>query len=212
MPKPLTAAEAQTIAHTEATGAAKRWRTTPGSNNQKFSPAGRRCRDPPFGAGSGGYFQRQRARPLLLAVRRRGPHAVQAQGEYLYYPDRKEGQFDIGLVNRWGAIQAGAFASFKYINFRQYQQGGGLGQADLLLDYIFSRGRVGGFRHARLQELRRAEQRRTGAGRVQADLRPRSEPAGRELSWWVRGATPSSPATSPICSCARRTMRGRAPT
>jgi hypothetical protein len=45
-----------------------------------------------------------------------GTRAVQAQGEYSYYSGRQEGQFDIGLVNRWGNVQAGAFGSFKYLN------------------------------------------------------------------------------------------------
>ena len=67
----------------------------------------------------------------------------------MYYPGRKEGQFDIGLVNRWGNVQAGAFASFKYLDFSQYQIGGGLGQAAFLLDYVFSRGRIGVLRHPR---------------------------------------------------------------
>jgi hypothetical protein len=63
----------------------------------------------------------------------------------MYYPQRKEGQFDIGLVNRWKNIQAGAFGSFKFLEMRQFQTGGSLAQADLLIDYIFSRGRIGGF-------------------------------------------------------------------
>jgi len=63
----------------------------------------------------------------------------------MYYPGRQEGQFDIGLVNRWGSVQAGAFASFKYLNFKEFQSGGGLGQASFLLDYVFSRGRIGLF-------------------------------------------------------------------
>src|SRR3989442_5990794 len=75
-----------------------------------------------------------------------GVRAVQAQGEYMYYPGRQEGQFDIGLVNRFGAnFQAGAFGSFKYLNFKEFQSGGGLGQAAFMLDYIFNRGRVGIF-------------------------------------------------------------------
>ena len=72
-----------------------------------------------------------------------GTHAVQAQGEYMYYPGRQEGQFDIGLVNRWNHIQAGLFSSFKYIRFAEYQNGGGMAQGAFLLDYVFSRGRVG---------------------------------------------------------------------
>ncbi len=42
-------------------------------------------------------------------------------------------------------MQAGAFASFKYLNFKGDQSGGGLGQAAFLLDYIFSDGRIGLF-------------------------------------------------------------------
>ncbi|MFN7993083.1 MAG: OmpA family protein [Bryobacteraceae bacterium] len=72
-----------------------------------------------------------------------GTHAVQAQGEYMYYPGRQEGQFDIGLVNRWNHIQAGLFSSFKYIRFREYENGGSMGQGAFLLDYVFSRGKVG---------------------------------------------------------------------
>lgn len=72
-----------------------------------------------------------------------GTHAVQAQGEFMYYPGRREGQFDIGLVNRWDHIQAGLFSSFKYIRLREYANGGGMAQGAFLLDYVFSRGRVG---------------------------------------------------------------------
>lgn len=74
-----------------------------------------------------------------------GTHAVQAQGEYMYYPGRQEGQFDIGLVNRWSRYQAGLFSSFKYLNFRDFQSGGGLAQGALTFDYLFSRGKVGMF-------------------------------------------------------------------
>jgi OmpA family/K319L-like, PKD domain len=72
-----------------------------------------------------------------------GTHAVQAQGEYMYYPGRQEGQFDIGLVNRWNHLQAGLFSSFKYIRFREYENGGSMAQGAFLLDYVFNRGRIG---------------------------------------------------------------------
>jgi hypothetical protein len=74
-----------------------------------------------------------------------GTAAVQAQGEYIYNPQDQEGQFDLGLVNRWGNLQAGVFSSFKYLNYKQYQRGGALGQGAFLLDYIFGRGRLGVF-------------------------------------------------------------------
>lgn len=70
-------------------------------------------------------------------------YAVQAQGQYNYFPGFQEGQFDLGLVDRVGAVQAGAFSSFKYVNFGQYQQGAVVGQAAFLLDYLFDGGKVG---------------------------------------------------------------------
>ena len=82
-------------------------------------------------------------------------HAFQAQGEYSYYgtdsavvnkdQGRQEGQFDIGLVNRFDNLQVGLFSSFKYVNLAEYQSGGTLGQGALTVDYVFKRGRVGAF-------------------------------------------------------------------
>ena len=72
--------------------------------------------------------------------------AVQAQGEYFYFRDRQEGQFDIGLVSRFHQrAQAGLFSSFKHVGLGGIDSGATLGQAALTLDYIFSRGRVGFF-------------------------------------------------------------------
>ena len=72
--------------------------------------------------------------------------AVQAQGEYMYFRDRQEGQFDIGLVNRFkGNWQAGLFSSFRTINLRAYDRNGTLGQASMTMDYLFKRGRLGAF-------------------------------------------------------------------
>lgn len=72
--------------------------------------------------------------------------AVQAQGEYMYFKERQEAQFDLGLVNRFSRRgQAGLFTSFKHVNLLGMQTGGTLGQAAMTLDYIFGRGRVGFF-------------------------------------------------------------------
>jgi hypothetical protein len=71
--------------------------------------------------------------------------AVQAEGEYLYFRDRQEGQFDLGLVNRWKNLQVGLFSSFKNVNIRQFSNGGTLGQAAFTADYLFKYGRVGLF-------------------------------------------------------------------
>lgn len=72
--------------------------------------------------------------------------AVQAQGEYMYFRDRQEGQFDLGLVNRFkGNWQAGVFTSFRTVNLREYDRNGTLGQASMTVDYLFKRGRLGAF-------------------------------------------------------------------
>lgn len=72
--------------------------------------------------------------------------AIQAQGEYLHFNERKEGQFDLGLVSRFARRgQAGGFASFKHIGLYGMDNGATLGQFAGTLDYIFSRGRVGFF-------------------------------------------------------------------
>ena len=74
-----------------------------------------------------------------------GRHAVQAQGDFRHSFGRNEGQFDLGIVNRFGPVQAGVFSSFKYVKFQEFSHGGSLGQAAGTLDYLFSQGRVGLF-------------------------------------------------------------------
>lgn len=53
--------------------------------------------------------------------------AFQAQGEHTCFRDRKEGQFDAGLVARLKSIQVGGFSSFKTVGFRDFQSNGTLG-------------------------------------------------------------------------------------
>ncbi|MBL0156520.1 MAG: OmpA family protein [Bryobacterales bacterium] len=72
--------------------------------------------------------------------------AIQAQGEYMYFKERQEAQFDLGIVNRFSRRgQIGAFSSFKHVGLADMQNGATLGQAAITADYIFSRGRVGVF-------------------------------------------------------------------
>jgi OmpA family/PKD domain len=138
LPKPLNASQTQDIAHTEAIGAVDEAQ----KRNKKFSIIGANI-GPTFGPGRTGGFNFNGHGQFFSPFGGEGTRAVQAQGEYSYYSGRQEGQFDIGLINRWNNLQAGAFASFKYLNFSNYQNGGGLGQASFLLDYVFSRGRIG---------------------------------------------------------------------
>jgi len=140
IPKPLTAQQTTDIAHKEAQGAVDQAR----ENNKKFSIVGINA-GPTGGPSRRGDFTMSGMGRFFSPFGADGTHAVQAQGEYIYNPQAQEGQFDVGLVNRWGNMQAGAFGSFKYLNYRQYQNGGSLAQAAFLLDYIFDRGRVGVF-------------------------------------------------------------------
>lgn len=71
--------------------------------------------------------------------------ALQSEGEFMYWKDRQEGQFDVGLVGRGGPMQLGMFSSFRHVNFREYSAGATLGQASATLDYVFGRGRVGAY-------------------------------------------------------------------
>lgn len=75
-----------------------------------------------------------------------GEHtAIQGQGEYMYFRDRKEGQFDLGIVNRFKMVQVGAFSSFKAIGLKEMDSTGVLGQAAFTADYLFKHGRIGAF-------------------------------------------------------------------
>jgi hypothetical protein len=114
------------------------------NRNKKFSLLGLNI-GPTTGKGKTGDFSFSGRGQFFSPFGGSGMNAVQAQGEYMYYPGRQEGQFDIGLIHRWDRVQAGMFSSFKYLNFREHQQGGGLGQGALTIDYLFSRGRIGMF-------------------------------------------------------------------
>lgn len=72
--------------------------------------------------------------------------AIQAQAEYNYYKTQREGQFDIGIVDRFDkSWQVGLFSSFKHVTLQGNQSGGTLGQGAFTLDYLFKYGKVGIF-------------------------------------------------------------------
>jgi uncharacterized cupredoxin-like copper-binding protein len=144
LPKPLTGPQTTEIAHNEATNAANNALQEAQNRNKKFSIVGLNI-GPTFGPSRTGDFTVNGRGQFFSPFGGDGTKAVQAQGEYMYYPGHQEGQFDIGLVNRWGAVQAGGFASFKYLSFKGDQSGGGLGQFAFLVDYLFKDGRVGLF-------------------------------------------------------------------
>jgi hypothetical protein len=150
MPKAITEPQAQAIvAKAEpdiASAAAKQVAEDVKANNHRLSNVGINI-GPAFGNGraNNSHVSASANGQFFSPFGADGTYAVQAQGEYMYSPGIQEGQFDLGLVNRIGSFQAGGFASFKYVNFGQYQQGGVLGQADFLADYLFAGGKVGVF-------------------------------------------------------------------
>jgi len=141
LPKPLTEPQTQNIAHNEAMGALDEAQ----KRNKKFSLLGVNV-GPNWGPSRQGNANFSGRAQFFSPFGGDGTHAVQVNGEYMHNTGSSdEAQFDIGLVNRWNNIQAGAFASFKYLNFNQFQNGGGLGQAAFMIDYLFSDGRIGLF-------------------------------------------------------------------
>jgi hypothetical protein len=141
LPKPLSAQQTTDIAHTQAMGAVDEAQR----RNKKYSNIAINL-GPNFGDAKTGSFSVDGRGSFFAPFGGDGVRAVQAQGEYMYYPGRQEGQFDIGLVNRFSSnVQAGAFGSFKYVNFKPFTSGGTLAQGAFLIDYIFSRGRIGAY-------------------------------------------------------------------
>lgn len=132
LPKPLTSSEVTSITERSATDALVKERLP------RFSLLGVNAGVDQDGkltfTGKGRFFA-----PL------RESFALQAQAEYLYFRDRKEGQFDLGMVSRYRDFQAGLFTSFKNVQLNDLKAGGTLGQGALTLDYIFGRGKVGLF-------------------------------------------------------------------
>lgn len=156
LPKPLTEPQTAAIAEKSSMEAIEKTR------EKRFSLLGANVGADDQGrvtfTGKGRYFA-----PL------KDGFALQAQAEYMYYRDKQEGQFDIGLVDRWKNMQVGLFSSFKNVNFRNVKDSnavqtfllgnpptsvvggnalsgnGTLAQGAVTLDYLFSRGKVGLF-------------------------------------------------------------------
>ena len=211
LPKPVTAPEAQNIVRTETAKVAGQTVDEEQRRNRKFSLLGLDA-GPTFGPSRTGDFTASGRARYFSPFGGDGHSAVQAQGEFLYYPGRKEGQFDIGLMNRWGNLQAGGFASFKFIDFKQYQQAG-RPRPSRLAGGLRLQPRPGGrFRHPWVQELRRTQQRHPGSRGLPANLRPRGQPAGLEFPGRYVGEVLRFRQRRVSCNCARRTMPGRAAT
>jgi hypothetical protein len=70
---------------------------------------------------------------------------VEARGEFLEYDGRREGQIDVGLLQRWRHVQGGAFVDVKSAEVGSAASGGTLGQAAFTLDVFRSTYRINAF-------------------------------------------------------------------
>ncbi len=142
---PLSSQQTTDIANNAANNAANHALDEMQKRNQKFSLLGLNV-GPNFGGARPGNANVTARGQFFSPFGGSGTSAVQAQGEFLYNSGYgTEGQFDIGLVHRMGPVQAGTFASFKYVDLQGYRTGGALGEASVLIDYVFKGGRIGIF-------------------------------------------------------------------
>jgi hypothetical protein len=107
---------------------------------------------PAFGTGQTGNFTYNGSALFLGSFGSTRTFGIQAQGEYMFYPGRQEGQFDAGLLYRRGPLQFGAGGSFKTANLRAEASSGSLSHATLTLDVLLPTVRFGIFGSKGLRE------------------------------------------------------------
>lgn len=100
---------------------------------------------PTFGSGTTGSYTVSANGQVLRAFGLDGRFAAQAQGEAMYYPRRREGQLDLGILYRRGAWQAGLAGSVKTASLRAEEGPGSLSQASVSVDRLMPAIRVGAF-------------------------------------------------------------------
>ncbi len=156
-PSPLTAEQTTEIARAEAQKAADDALREAALRNQKYGLVGVAA-GPTFGGGRTGVLSADLYGRALIPFAngktpdQPGTHALQVDGDWTHARKRSarpdgitDGIFDIGLVNRFGRVQMGAFAQFDYVTLNSYQGSALLGSGILTLDYVFRGGSFGVF-------------------------------------------------------------------
>jgi hypothetical protein len=100
---------------------------------------------PTWGTGRTGNYTVTTGGRFLGSFGPRRTFAVQAEGDYRFYPGRQEGQLDAGLVYRRGLLQFGATSVFKQATLRSEQGTGALTQAAFSVDALLPTIRIGFF-------------------------------------------------------------------
>ncbi len=107
---------------------------------------------PTWGTGRTGNYTFNGAGRVLAPFGARKTFGVQAQGEYMFYPGRQEGQIDTGLLYRRGMLQFAFSGSVKAANLRSEASTGSLSHATLGLDVLLPTVRFGVFGSKGLKE------------------------------------------------------------
>ena len=107
---------------------------------------------PTWGTGRTGNYTVTAGGRVLSSFGPRRTFAVQAEGDYRFYPGRQEGQLDAGLLYRRALLQFGATGAFKQANLRSEQNTGALTHATFSVDVLLPTIRVGFFASKGLRE------------------------------------------------------------
>jgi hypothetical protein len=100
---------------------------------------------PTFGIGRTGNYTVNASGHVLRSFGPDHKFGVQIQGESMYYPRRREGQADLGILYRQGNWQAGLAGSLKTASLRSEIDPGSLSQVAISLDRLLPNVRIGAF-------------------------------------------------------------------
>jgi hypothetical protein len=107
---------------------------------------------PTFGTGRTGNYTFNGSGHAVVSFGPRRTFALQAEGEYMFYPGRQEGQLDTTLLYRRHKLQFGFGTSFKDANLRAEASSGALSHATFSLDVLLPTVRFGVFGSKGLRE------------------------------------------------------------
>jgi hypothetical protein len=107
---------------------------------------------PTFGSARTGNYTVNTNGYLLRSFGQNRTFGVQAQGEFMFYPGRQEGQVDTTLLYRRGRWQVGIGGSFKDANLRSEVSAGSLNEIAVSADVLLSTIRFGAFASKGIKE------------------------------------------------------------
>lgn len=107
---------------------------------------------PTWGTGRTGNYTVTTGGRVLRSFGAERTFALQATGDYRFYPGRQEGQLEAGLVHRRGLVQFAVLGAIKQANLRSEASTGALSQAAASIDALLPAIRLGIFGAKGLRE------------------------------------------------------------